>query len=117
MILFPALILVNNLYQRKIVLYYAKPQRLLNDQGVEATEEERPNYVQISDRRPEHLRNGWQLAIITQSGQFVNPTGNELIGATINLDNQALATAQGGIAQQSSKMSVRNSFRIQGVCY
>ncbi|WP_066025194.1 WxL domain-containing protein [Enterococcus mundtii] len=78
-------------------LYYAKPQRLLNDQGVEATEEERPNYVQISDRRPEHLRNGWQLAV-TQSGQFVNPTGNELIGATINLDNQALATAQGGIA-------------------
>ncbi|OTP22192.1 WxL domain-containing protein [Enterococcus mundtii] len=37
--------------------YFAKPQRLLNDDGTINQQEERPNYIQISDRRPESEQN------------------------------------------------------------
>ncbi|MEC5317154.1 WxL domain-containing protein [Enterococcus casseliflavus] len=75
--------------------YYAQPQRLLNEDGTVNESEERPNYVQISDRRSESERNGWQLAV-TQKEQFKNQTNKELIGARLNLLNQQLLTAQGG---------------------
>ncbi|WP_440914530.1 WxL domain-containing protein, partial [Enterococcus innesii] len=73
--------------------YYAKPQRLLNTDGSINEVEERPNYVQISDRRSE--RNGWQLDI-TQQRQFRTQEGHELDGASIQFANQQLATAQEG---------------------
>ncbi|EOH60539.1 WxL domain-containing protein [Enterococcus mundtii] len=76
-------------------VYYAKPQRLLNEDGTVNETEERPNYVQISDRRPASERNGWQLSV-TQNGQFRNKSGHELIGSEIQLFNQELVTAQDG---------------------
>lgn len=76
--------------------YYAKPQRLLNEDGTVNEDEERPNYIQISDRRPENDRNGWQLAV-TQNGQFETADEEPLLGARLSFTNQALATAQGGI--------------------
>ncbi|ONN40999.1 WxL domain-containing protein [Enterococcus mundtii] len=75
--------------------YYAQPQRLLNEDGTVNETEERPNYVQISDRRAANERNGWQLSV-TQNGQFRNESGHELIGSEIQLFNQELVTAQGG---------------------
>lgn len=75
--------------------YYAKPQRLLNEDGDVNEEEERPNYIQISDRRPENDRNGWQLAV-TQNGQFETQDEEPLLGARLSFTNQALATVQGG---------------------
>ncbi|EGO9937585.1 hypothetical protein IDD99_002614 [Enterococcus faecium] len=76
-------------------IYYAQSQRLLNENGTVNETEERPNYVQISDRRPVSERNGWQLSV-TQNGQFRNESGHELIGSEIQLFNQELVTAQGG---------------------
>ncbi|WP_062805907.1 WxL domain-containing protein [Enterococcus pernyi] len=75
--------------------YYAQPQRLLNEDGTVNETKERPNYVQISDRRAANERNGWQLSV-TQNGQFRNESGHELIGSEIQLFNQELVTAQGG---------------------
>lgn len=78
-------------------LYYAQPQRLLNPDGTINEEEKRPNYVQISDRRLENDRNGWQLAV-TQKEQFKGEEEQELVGARLSLLNHQLATAQGGEA-------------------
>ncbi|GKS55939.1 WxL domain-containing protein [Enterococcus mundtii] len=75
--------------------YYAQPQRLLNENGTVDETAERPNYVQISDRRPANERNGWQLSV-TQNGQFRNGNEHELMGAEIQLFNQELVTVQGG---------------------
>jgi len=79
--------------------YYAQPQRLLNEDGTVNETEERPNYVQISDRRPENDRNGWQLAV-TQNDPFLATNNRELNGARLRLTNQQLATAQGGSAPE-----------------
>ncbi|ONN44220.1 hypothetical protein BTN92_02010 [Enterococcus mundtii] len=75
--------------------YYAQPQRLLDKNGV--VNEERPNYVQISDRRPESERNGWELAVI-QKEQFKGEESQVLDGAILSLSNQQIVTAQGGAA-------------------
>ena len=75
--------------------YYAQPQRLLNEDGTVNENEERPNYVQISDRRPESERNGWELAV-TQQEQFKGKENQVLNGASITLLNQQVVTAQGG---------------------
>lgn len=77
--------------------YYAHPQRLLNEDGTVNEQEKRPNYVQISDRRSETDRNGWQLSV-TQNSQFSTGSGKELSGARMRLTNQQLATAHGGTA-------------------
>lgn len=77
--------------------HYAQPQRLLNEDGTVKDSEERPNYVQISDRRPESERNGWQLAV-TQKEQFKGKENQELKGASLSLSNQQVVTAQGGTA-------------------
>ncbi len=77
--------------------YYAKPQRLLNEDGTVNDSEERPNYVQISDRRSENERNGWTLAV-TQKEQFKGEENQVLYGASLSLSNQQVITAQGGIA-------------------
>ncbi|MFW8667092.1 WxL domain-containing protein [Enterococcus entomosocium] len=74
--------------------YYAQPQRLLNPDGNVNQEEERPNYVQISDRRSENDRHGWTLSV-TQNEQFINPQKHQLRGARIQLANQQLASVQG----------------------
>ncbi|TPR55090.1 WxL domain-containing protein [Enterococcus sp. OL5] len=75
--------------------YYAQPQRLLNEDGTINESEERPNYVQISDRRPDTDRHGWQLAV-TQRGEFEGANGQGLAGARLRLMNQQVASAQGG---------------------
>lgn len=75
--------------------YYAQPQRLLNEEGEVIADEERPNYVQISDRRSDTNRVGWEISVI-QNTQFKNDDGDELAGAQLRFMNQQLATAQGG---------------------
>jgi hypothetical protein len=75
--------------------YHARPQRLLDEDGTVNETEERPNYVQISDRRPESDRNGWNLAV-TQNKQFATDSDHSLAGAQLQLMNQQLVTAQGG---------------------
>ncbi|AYJ46806.1 WxL domain-containing protein [Enterococcus casseliflavus] len=77
--------------------YYAQPQRLLNEDGTVNETEERPNYVQISDRRSETERNGWELAV-TQKEQFKGENNQVLNGASLSLSNQQVITAQGGTA-------------------
>ena len=76
-------------------VYYAHPQRLLNEDGTINEQEERPNYIQISDRRSSSERQGWQLSV-RQNEQFKGPQEQELIGARLRLSNQQLVTAQGG---------------------
>ena len=76
--------------------YYAKPQRLLDEEELVLEGEVRPNYVQISDRRPTQERDGWELSV-RQNEQFHTETGAELIGARLVLQNQQVVTAQGGI--------------------
>lgn len=76
--------------------YYAKTQRLVGEDGSVIEGETRPNYVQISDRRSEQERDGWELAV-RQNEQFHTETGKELAGARLILQNQQVATAQGGI--------------------
>lgn len=76
--------------------YFAHPQRLLNEDGTVNETEKRPNYVQISDRRTENERNGWQLAI-TQLAQFSTTRNHVLEGAQLLFTNQQLVTAQSGI--------------------
>ncbi|MFS0934698.1 WxL domain-containing protein [Enterococcus casseliflavus] len=75
--------------------YYAQPQRLINEHQSINEDEERPNYVQVTDRRSENNRNGWQLAV-TQKEQFQTENAHELAGAQLQLMNQQLVTAQGG---------------------
>ncbi|MGL9894918.1 hypothetical protein IGK77_003137 [Enterococcus sp. DIV0806c] len=86
--------------------YYAQPQRLLNADGTVNENEKRPNYVQISDRRPDNERNGWQLSI-TQKGQFSNASGHELSGSELQLFNQELVTAQGGTTPELQEEPVQ----------
>lgn len=78
-------------------IYYAKPQRLLNEDGTVNESEERPNYVQISDRRSENDRNGWTLAV-TQKEQFKGEENQVLNGASLSFSNQQVISAQGGTA-------------------
>lgn len=73
--------------------YFAQPQRLLNADGTVKDAEERPNYIQVSDRRPEEERHGWQLAV-TQNSQFTDPQNNQLRGAHLLLNNQQFASIQ-----------------------
>lgn len=75
--------------------YYAQPQRLLNEDGTVNETQDRPNYIQISDRRPESKRNGWELAV-TQNEQFKGKENQMLNGASISLSNQQVVTVQGG---------------------
>ena len=75
--------------------YYARPQRLLNEDGTVNEKEERPNYLQISDRRAENERNGWQLSV-RQNSQFKNDKEHELMGASLALSNHQLVSVQGG---------------------
>lgn len=74
--------------------HYAKPQRLLDEEGNILEGEDRPNYVQISDRRPTQERDGWELSV-RQNEQFTGSAG-ELTGARLVLQNQQIDTAQGG---------------------
>ncbi|EPH87129.1 hypothetical protein D922_04397, partial [Enterococcus faecalis 06-MB-DW-09] len=75
--------------------YYAKPQRLLDESGNVLENEERPNYVQVSDRRSSTERIGWRLSV-TQDKQFSDMNGNELTGAQIQFENQQLVSPQDG---------------------
>ncbi|AVC42349.1 WxL domain-containing protein (plasmid) [Enterococcus gallinarum] len=81
--------------------YYAQPQQLLNPDGTIIEGEERPNYIQVSDRRAENDRHGWQLAV-TQNSQFTNLDDHELAGARLHFSNQQFATAQGGTEPELS---------------
>jgi len=70
-------------------VYYAQPQRLLNEAGNVIDTQSRPNYIQISDRRPESKTNSWQLSV-TQKKQFADENKQELNGARLALTNQQL---------------------------
>lgn len=74
--------------------YYAQTQRLLDEDGTVIEEEERPNYIQISDRRREEERNGWALAV-TQREQFQGETKQQLTGAQLRIANQQLVSVNG----------------------
>lgn len=76
--------------------YYANPQLLMNEDGTVNDKQERPNFVQISDRRPASERQGWQLSV-TQRNQFVNQYDEELVGARLRFMNQQLVTAHNGL--------------------
>lgn len=68
--------------------YPARPQRLLDPQGNPT--EERPNYLQISDRRA--INDGWTLtATMTENG-FQSNEGDSLPGARILLENIEMVT-------------------------
>jgi hypothetical protein len=69
--------------------YEALPQRLLNEDGT--VSEERPNYVQISDRRSSEDRGGWSLSATLDDDGFKNSAAETLQGAEIHLANQELA--------------------------
>ncbi len=83
----------NQIISTQMKRYYAQPQRLLSADGTINDDEERPNYVQISDRRPENERNGWQLAVI-QNNQFMDRQEHELRGARLLLMNQQVMSVQ-----------------------
>ncbi|WP_229251624.1 WxL domain-containing protein [Carnobacterium maltaromaticum] len=86
----------NQIISAQDKIYYAQSQRLLNDDGTVNKGEKRPNYVQITDRRLDNERSGWQLSV-TQNAQFTAQSGQELVGARLRLKNQQLATtSQGG---------------------
>ncbi|HCO72994.1 MAG TPA: hypothetical protein DIT57_13295 [Enterococcus sp.] len=75
--------------------YYAKPQRLLTEDGT-VMKEERPNYVQVSDRRSESKRDGWTLSVRQLENFQTKNKDHELIGARLRFLNQQIATAQDG---------------------
>ncbi|MFJ3331717.1 WxL domain-containing protein [Enterococcus sp. NPDC086594] len=79
----------------RLMHYHANPQNLLDAEGTVIENEERPNYVQISDRRAENERHGWVLAV-TQNSQFKNSQNHELSGARLHLSNQQFASTQNG---------------------
>jgi|GEM_PF-4848985 len=82
--------------------YPAFPQRLIDQAGVLI---ERPNYIQVSDRRPEGERDYWELSV-TQDYQFRNKKRQELVGAQLILKNIQIDTAQGGIVPSVVKEEV-----------
>ncbi|RHK01772.1 WxL domain-containing protein, partial [Enterococcus casseliflavus] len=65
----------------------------MNHDGTLNDVEERPNYIQVSDRRPDNERKGWTLAV-TQNSQFTDRQGNQLRGARLLLNNQQFASVQ-----------------------
>lgn len=77
----------------RLMHYHAQPQNLLDADGAVIENEERPNYVQISDRRADNERHGWVLAV-TQNSQFKNSQDHELSGARLHLTNQQFASTQ-----------------------
>lgn len=74
--------------------YYANSQRLLNEDGTVNQTEERPNFIQVSDRRSTDQRGGWELSI-SQESQFSTTNGKELAGAQLQLANAELISPQG----------------------
>lgn len=85
--------------------YYAQPQRLLNENGTVNETQSRPNFIQISDRRPENERHGWVLSV-TQNGQFTNPQNHQLKGARLQLTNQQLAATGEPNLNQTEKVTL-----------
>lgn len=73
-------------------IYFANPQRLLNEDGT-VNEEERPNYIQVSDRRSINERGGWELSL-TQEEQFKTVSGKDLTGGQLQLANAELISVQ-----------------------
>lgn len=71
-------------------VYYAEPQKIATvDQNIN-----RPNYVQISDRRSTD-GDGWTLSV-TQNKPFTNENGHQLNGALLTLHNQAVVSTESG---------------------
>lgn len=73
--------------------YYANSQRLLNGDGTVNETDERPNFIQVSDRRSSDQRGGWELSL-SQESQFSTSDGKELIGAQLQLANAELISPQ-----------------------
>jgi hypothetical protein len=66
-------------------IYFANPQKIKTESDGTG-EENRPNYVQISDRRTEN-NIGWELSV-EQLTQFHSEDDSELSGAQISFQNQ-----------------------------
>lgn len=75
--------------------YTALPQRLLNEDGTVNVDSDRPNYIQISDRRTPLDRKGWQLTATLDSEGFQTAEAEALKGARILLENGELLSALG----------------------
>lgn len=73
--------------------YYADPQRLLNGDGTVNQTEERPNYIQITDRRSIADQGGWELSL-RQEEQFKTADGKELLGAQLQFENAELLSTE-----------------------
>lgn len=67
--------------------YEAQPQRIMNG----SDSHERPNYIQVSDRRETDNRGGWSVIATLSAEGFRNEANEELRGASIQLANQELA--------------------------
>ncbi|PLS37154.1 hypothetical protein CYV26_00115 [Carnobacterium maltaromaticum] len=74
-------------------MYYADPQRLLNGDGTVNQTEERPNYIQITDRRSIADQGGWELSL-RQEEQFKTVDGKELLGAQLQFENAELLSTE-----------------------
>lgn len=84
--------------------YYAAAQGVsyLDTDGVTTVEEDRPNYVQVTDNRG--TETGWVLKV-KQDAQFVNGT-NQLTGAQITMNNVEVATASSSAEPSNVASSV-----------
>ncbi|KPG68521.1 InlB B-repeat-containing protein [Enterococcus sp. RIT-PI-f] len=71
-------------------IYYAQAQSIVTSDDSE--KQERPNYIQISDRRSSDVRGVWELSV-TQLEQFASERGHTLLGAQIQLTNGQIDSA------------------------
>jgi hypothetical protein len=92
--------------------YPALPQRLLNGDGT-ISEEERPNYVQISNRQASAIN--WRLSATLQDEGFLNQNDEELRGAQIALGNQQLASTQTDVDSRISIVHNDRAVLLPGV--
>jgi hypothetical protein len=92
--------------------YPALPQRLLNGDGT-ISEEERPNYVQISNRQASAIN--WRLSATLQDEGFLNQNDEELRGAQIALGNQQLASTQTDVDSRISIIHNDRAVLLPGV--
>lgn len=84
--------------------YPALPQKLRNAEGDPAGGE-RPNYVQISDRREEST--GWTLSARLDEAGFVSEEGHQLRGVQLLLNNIRMATTSSNTSSTPTYLESR----------
>ena len=84
--------------------YFAKPQLLLDENEQIMPNEERPNYIQISDYRVDN--SGWTLSV-TKMEPFKNEVDHELRGANLTFQHAEIVPASGtSLPQPDAKSEV-----------